>query len=184
MSELFARVSAILQEQTSSEAVSALIGEVEAQRATLNAEAGELRQRAADPLISGADAVEANERRRLAELEEKRCASALELLRKRLRDVEAGEKAASDAVAYAAAQEERDALVSDLCKIYPKAAACSAKIAAVNKSLPAGAPVLEFPEFVARGVRQHEEGNLLAHAVRLPAFDSKDIFFNPIWPPK
>lgn len=195
MTELFDRVAVILKEPAPSPDVSALIKDVEARRVSLHAEAAGHQARAVDPLTDSASALAASDELRRVALEEKRCAAAAELLERRLQDVQAGEQAARNAVAYDEAKQELAALAEDIRKVYPKAAgqiadlirrilACNAKIREANQSRPAGEPLLDFPEILARGVGPSNGEALLAHAVRLPAFVTKECFFKPFWPPK
>lgn len=195
MSELFERLATITNEPAESSAVLALLADVEAKRGELRAEAKALQAQAIDPLVDSAAAAAASDALGRIQLEEKRCAAAAEMLDARLRNVQAGEQAARNAVAYAEAKQELAALAEDIRKVYPKAAgqigdlirrilACNAKIVEANRNKAAGEPLLDFPENIARGAGPANGEALLAYAVRLPAFAIKESFFKPIWPPK
>jgi hypothetical protein len=84
-----------------------------------------------------------------------------------------------------------DALVEDILRIYPEAAAKIAallpridpldqKIMAVSRDLPDGAPHLEFVELLACE-RPYHQGTYLSQSVRLPALLQQDIAWKSVW---
>jgi DNA repair exonuclease SbcCD ATPase subunit len=194
MSTLTDRIVLLLRSEATSEALAEVIEEARDELATLTEACEDAKERMLDPLSTSS--VVANALKQLDEstLQVQRLNSALGHLTAQLESARHREAQSAKVQRYEEAKAERDALVEDIRRIYPEAAAAIAallpriepldkKIMAANQDLPDGASYLELVEHVARG-RPNHQGTYLSQSVRLPALMQQDIAWNSFWPVK
>ncbi len=191
MSGLTDRISILLQ--TAEATSNAIAGTLDAARtglAAVNEACADAKARVLDPFSTLSVVAKARNELDEFSLTASRLEAAIDRLTGQLETAREAEVAKSKL--YEDAKAERDALVEDIRKIYPGAAAriaallprieaADTKITAANRDLPAGAALLQFVEHVARGRPDHE-GPPLSRSVKLPALLQSDTPWNQIWP--
>jgi hypothetical protein len=192
------RIAAALRGQPAARDIQGVILDVDQETARLTEEESSLRNKATDPLTSDdeADGLRAG----LFDIgfRLQRLAAARDRLQQALGSAQRREADERRKVDYERALLERDALVDELRKIYPEAAAriadllrriCrnNATLTEINKVLPTGATQLEPVELVVRNVAYgvgmrgpdgsfglNSNVSVLTAAVRLPALSGLD----------
>ncbi len=194
MSSLTDRIALILQTEVASDALVEVIDDAQDELEAAREAYADVQERVLDPLSTSAAATKAKREAEDLTLQISRLEAALKRLSGQLEAARAREADAARLKLYEEVKAERDALVEDLRRIYPEAAAAIAallpriepldqKIMAVNHDLPEGAPHLQFVEHLARD-RPNHEGTYLSRSVRLPALLHKDIYWSSFWPEK
>jgi len=192
VSTLTDRIAVILQTEAASDALAEIIDDARAELSIINETCNDAKSRLLDPHSTSSIVAKAKKELEDRTLAAARLESAIGRLTDQLETARAREAEAARSKLYEDAKAERDALVEEVRKAYPEAAAAIAallvrieaadqKVAAANQDRPAGVSWLEPVELVVRG-RKPNEGAPLYRSVRLPALLQKDIYWNSFWP--
>jgi DNA repair exonuclease SbcCD ATPase subunit len=192
MSNLTDRIAVVLQTEATSDALAGTLDEARAELEAVNEACAHAKAKVLDPFSTSATVTKAKREFDDLTLQASRLGTALDCLANQLETARAREAQAAAVKLYEEAKAERDALVEDIRRIYPEAAAKIAallprieaadkKIVAANNDLPDGAAWLEYPEQIARGRPPHE-GSSLARSVKLPGLQHPSSEWNSIWP--
>jgi len=188
------RIKAALTEEMASSAIAAVIADAEAEADRLRTQADVAEDATLDPLASAEDIATARAAATDAEFQLKRLAVASERLADCLKEAQAAEEAVRNGEKYDAALKERDVLVADLAKVYPKAAqqiadllariaVSDVAVAEANKVRGREREPLMPAEHIARGISAGPGVGRLGELVVLPAF-SPAVSRTPIWGPR
>ena len=194
MSNLTDRIVLLLRSEASSEALAQVIEEAQEELATITESGEDAKARMLDPHSSTSMVAKAKREMEDLTLQASRLEAALKHLTDQHATARAREAEAGRRKRYDETKAKRDALVEDIRRIYPEAAAAIAalltriepldqEIMAINHDRPEGASHLEFVEHLARD-RPNHEGTYLSRSVRLPALLQKDIYWSSFWPEK
>jgi hypothetical protein len=182
MSNLADRIALILQTEAASDAIAAILADVQAELLIVREASAAAQEKVLDPVSGTAAVTKARKELDDFTLQASRLEAAVDRLTSQLATACAREGEVARAKVYEEAKAERDALAKEILETYTDAAARIAgmlmrvngidlKVTAANQDRPEGAPYLEL---VAR-ITQIPGGWDLTNAVRLPAIASVGV---------
>ena len=192
---LDARITAAFADGAKSNDVAILIVDTEHGIASATAQAEQARNRALDPILSGAELKDARQCMDDAAFKRERLQAALEKLSERLAELRYQEEHTRRRVSYYKAEAVRDELAKELVDVYPAFAERLAELLArvaindreidqINNALPNGADRLLVAELKARGlpwVMNSVETPRIIDQLHLPAWQPRSDY---LWPPR